>query len=91
MTAKASAWGRHEEATMDRLAAGVLIAGVALVLNAGMLKQALADAGAGQWARSFAQPVPEPAPAGRGKAAMSLVLALETLRAAPALLDGEPD
>ncbi len=73
---------------MDRLATAIMIALAALVMNGGMLRDVLADDGM----RIAAPPVtakPQmPAASGlRSERVMSLLLTLEALRAAPALLD----
>jgi hypothetical protein len=70
---------------MDRLAAGVLIAGVALALNAGMLGETFADAGL----RAEGPPPPVAALPDqmRTGSILSLLVCLEALRAAPELIE----
>ena len=72
---------------MDRLAAGMLIAGVVLVMHAGMLREALADAGprAEVPIAATLQPAPPVAPGSRSGRILSLVLCLEALRTVPGL------
>lgn len=74
---------------MDRLATAIMIALAALVMNGGMLRDVLAEEG------GLRIPAPQgtvksqmPAASGlRSERVMSLLLTLEALRAAPALLD----
>jgi len=77
---------------MDRLAAGIMIAIAALVMNGGLVRDALAeDIGMGARAQAAAtDSVTSPRPVAyglRSERVLSLVLTLEALRAAPALLD----
>jgi len=77
---------------MDRLAAGIMIATAALVMNGGLVRDALAaDAGMGaktQAAAAVTVTSPTPVAYGlRSERVLSLLLTLEALRAAPALLD----
>jgi hypothetical protein len=77
---------------MDRLAAGIMIAIAALVMNGGLVRDALAEEismGAGAQT-AIAASVTSPTPVGHGLRSarvLSLLLTLEALRAAPALLD----
>ncbi|MHB1101932.1 MAG: hypothetical protein ACYC0C_03945 [Devosia sp.] len=77
---------------MDRLAAGIMIAIAALVMNGGLVRDALAeDTGLSAKAQAAATAiVASPTPVGyglRGERVLSLLLTLEAPRAAPALLD----
>jgi hypothetical protein len=74
---------------MDRLAAAILIALAALVMNGGLVHDAMAEeAGLKYPAATTAQKSPAPVVTGpRGERVLSLLLTLEALRAAPGLLD----
>ena len=71
---------------MDRLAAAILIAAAVLAMNGGMLRDVIADE-----CRSVRSPRRSrkslSAGPGRSERVLSLLLTLEALRAAPALLD----
>lgn len=77
---------------MDRLAAGIMIAIAALVMNGGLVRDALAE-NAGLSAKTQAAAaaiVTSQSPVAygpRSERVLSLLLTLEALRAAPALLD----
>ena len=74
---------------MDRLAAAIMIALAALVMNGGMLRDVMAE----ETGLRIMPPKPEqksqmPAPSGlRSERVLSLLLTLEALQAVPALLD----
>lgn len=74
---------------MDRLATAIMIALAALVMNGGMLRDVLAEeAGLRIPAPAAVEKSQLPATTGlRGERVLSLLLTLEALRAAPALLD----
>lgn len=77
---------------MDRLAAGIMIAIAALVMNGGLVRDALAeDISVGAKAQAATAAIvtsPTPVAYGlRSERLLSLLLTLEALRAAPALLD----
>ncbi len=74
---------------MDRLAAAILIALAALAMNGGLVRNAIA-ADAGPQLRLAVEAPPSlhsPRPASRSERVMSLLIALEALRASPGLLD----
>jgi hypothetical protein len=76
---------------MDRLATGIMIALAALVLSGGFATDVLAE-GTGGKAPAMASSVKSRTPVVyglRSERVMSLVLALEALRAAPVLLDSQ--
>jgi hypothetical protein len=73
---------------MDRLAAGIMIAIAALVMSGGLVRDAQAQNAGG--VRAVAAPIqslPAAVPGPRSERVLSLVLTLEALRAAQALLD----
>lgn len=74
---------------MDRLAAGIMIAVAALVMNGGLVRDVLAgEPGPGAKAPSAIISSQTPVTSGpRGERVLSLLLTLEALRAAPGLLD----
>lgn len=74
---------------MDRLATAIMIALAALVMNGGMLRDVMAEeAGMRIPGPKAAQGSQMPAASGlRSERVLSLLLTLEALRAAPALLD----
>jgi hypothetical protein len=74
---------------MDRLAAAIMIALAALVMQGGMLRDVMAEeAGLRIPAAQATQKSQTPAATGlRSGRVLSLLLTLEALRAAPALLD----
>ena len=74
---------------MDRLAAAIMIALAALVMNGGMLRDVMAEeAGMRIPAPQLADKSQMPAAIGlRSERVLSLILTLEALRTAPALLD----
>lgn len=75
---------------MDRLATAIMIALAALVMNGGMLRDVMAEEAGMRIAApsSSTQKSQMPAPTGlRSERVLSLLLTLEALRAAPALLD----
>ena len=74
---------------MDRLAAGLMIALAALVLNGGPVKDVLAE-DTSRLALSHGQAVPSPSPLASGSLSgrlMSLLFTLDALRAAPEALE----
>jgi hypothetical protein len=72
---------------MTRLAAALMIALTAFAMQGGLVKPVLAEQSAGRPAVSQASPTPM---AGhRSERLLSLLLALEALRAAPGLLDSQ--
>lgn len=81
---------------MDRLAAGIMIAIAALVMNGGLVRDALAEE-IGTGAKTQAAPAvsvmsPTPVAYGlRSERVLSLLLTLEALRAVPVLLDRSKD
>ena len=80
----------HYRQEMDRLATAIMIALAALVMNGGMLRDVMAEeAGMRITALSpVTQKSQMPAATGlRSERVLSLLLTLEALRAAPALLD----
>ena len=76
---------------MDRLAAGIMIASAALVMNGGLVHEGVAeDSVASKLDVAKAGTMNAPAPVAasrRGERVLSLLLALEAVRAAPGLLD----
>jgi Na+/alanine symporter len=80
----------HKGRKMDRLATAIMIALAALVMNGGILRDVMAEE-AGMRIPAPHQAVQKsqlPAASGlRSERVMSLLLTLEALRAAPALLD----
>jgi len=74
---------------MDRLATAIMIALAALVMNGGMLRDVFAEeSGMRIAAPQATQKSQMPAASGlRSERVLSLLLTLEALRAAPALLD----
>ncbi len=82
--------GRPHEGTrkMDRLAAGIMIAIAALVMNGGLVRDARAgEAGPGAKAQTTITSQTPVAYGLRSERVLSLLLTLEALRAAPVLLD----
>ena len=74
---------------MDRLATAIMIALAALVMNGGMLRDVLAEEAGMRIPAPLAKQTSQmPAATGlRSERVLSLLLTLEALRAAPALLD----
>lgn len=77
---------------MDRLAAGIVIAIAALVMSGGLVRDAQAGESALSSKAEPASVVPAASPIAvahgpRSERVLSLLLTLEALRAAPALLD----
>ena len=75
---------------MDRLAAGIMIAIAALVMNGGLVRDVLAGeaaVGAGVSLQAIASSQKPVASGLRSERVLSLLLTLEALRAAPGLLD----
>jgi len=76
---------------MDRLAAGIMIAIAALVMNGGLVRDVLAEqAGATIMAQTAIASATSPTPVVSGSRSgrvLSLLLTLEALRGAPGVLD----
>lgn len=74
---------------MDRLATAIVIAAAVLLTSSGLLvRDVLADDAVGRMAAVVSDKSPAPVVNGlRSERVLSLVLTLEALRAAPALLD----
>lgn len=73
---------------MDRLAAGIMIAIAALVMNGGLVRDALAgEADLGDKAQMTGTSQSTVAHGLRSERVLSLLLTLQALRAAPVLLD----
>jgi len=76
---------------MDRLAAGIMIAIAALVMNGGLVRDVLAEqAGTSIKAQAVTAGAASPSPvtsSSRSGRVLSLLLTLEALRSAPGLLD----
>ena len=70
---------------MDRLVIGIVIALVALAIDGSLLRQVLASE-TGKLPAALSSPLPV-ASGHRSERVLSLVLALEALRAAPEVLD----
>lgn len=74
---------------MNRLAAGIMIAFAALVMNGGLVRDVLAEEAGLSFPIAAAAPKSQTTLASglRSERVMSLLLTLSALRAAPALLD----
>jgi hypothetical protein len=73
---------------MSRIAAGVMIAIAALLMNGAMMRDVLAeDAGTTGMRSSALSSQVSPAVGHRSERVLSLLIALEALRAAPEILD----
>ena len=74
---------------MNRLATGMVIALAALAIDGGLLREVLA-AETGKLTAALSSPIPV-ASGHRSERVLSLVLALEALRAAPEVMEPQPN